>query len=168
MSEPESPPFRITGRKVLIAMVSFFAIVTAVDGIMIYQAVSTFGGLETTDAYRKGLGYNQRIATLAAQEEMGWTESVTLDQPAGALVVIFKDRNGQPIDSLLVSAKVGRPATNAFDRMVELQPKGQGRYEVAVPDLGNGTWTVDLAARTSGNPDAAIVYQSKARIWKQS
>lgn len=168
MSKSVPRTFEITGRKVLVAMVSFFAIVTAVDGIMIYQAVSTFGGLETTDAYRKGLTYNQRIATLAAQDQMGWTESVTLEQTTGTLSVIFKDRNGQPIDNLVVAAKIGRPATNVFDRTVELRPKSDGRYEVVVPDLGKGTWTVDVAVRTSSNPKAAVVYQSKARIWKQS
>ncbi|MBK9078241.1 MAG: FixH family protein [Hyphomicrobium sp.] len=168
MNEPASPSFQITGRKVLIAMVSFFAVVTAVDSIMMYQAVSTFGGLETNDAYRKGLNYNERIATLAAQEQMGWTESVTLEQPAGALAAVYKDQNGQPVEGLLVSATLKRPATDAFDRQVDLLPKGEGRYEVALPDLGKGAWAVEVIVRTSSNPGAAIVYQSKARIWKQS
>lgn len=160
--------FRITGRKVLVTMVCFFGIVSAVDGIMIYQAVSTFGGLETKDAYRKGRAYNQRIADGAAQLQLGWSETIAFDPASGALVVTLLDRDGKALDGVTISATLGRPATNAFDRSLQLEFKGAGRYEALVPGLAKGTWTVDVAARASRNPEAAVVYQSKARVWKQS
>ncbi|MEQ1669762.1 MAG: FixH family protein [Hyphomicrobium sp.] len=160
--------FRITGRKVLVAMVGFFVTIAAVDGIMIYQAVSTFGGLETQDSYRKGLAYNRRIADGAAQEQLGWSQAASFDATAGSLVVTLKDRDGKPVEGMTLTATVGRPATNAYDRAVTLEDKGAGRYEVAVPGLANGTWTLDLSARASRNPEAAVVFQSKARVWKPS
>ncbi len=160
--------FQITGRKVLFAMLTFFGVITAVDGIMIYQAVSTFGGLETNDAYRKGLAYNQRIARDAAQDQLGWTEVVRLDSATGLLTVEFKDRNGQPVEGLSVSAQIGRPATNVFDRDVALRDSGAGRHEVSVVDLAGGTWSVEVVARAGAGQDAAVVYQSRKRLWKQS
>lgn len=160
--------FRITGRKVLLSMVAFFVTIAAVDSVMIYQAVSTFGGLETTDAYRKGVAYNRRIADGAAQERLGWTEAVAFEPANNALVVTLKDRDGQPLDGMSLTAKIGRPATNAYDRALEFAFKGAGRYEAAVPGLGDGTWALDIAARISRNPEAAVVYQSKARVWKPS
>lgn len=160
--------FRITGRHVLVATVGFFLTIATVDGIMIYQAVSTFGGLETQDAYRKGLTYNRRIAESAAQEQLGWSQVVAFDASAGTLSVTLKDRDGKPVEGMSLSAKVGRPATNAYDRGITLEDNGAGVYEAAVAGLGNGTWTVEVAARGSRNPEAAVVYQSKARVWKQS
>lgn len=168
MSNAPAPSFQITGRKVLVTMVCFFGVIAAVDGIMIYQAVSTFGGLATKDAYRKGLAYNQRIADSEAQSQLGWRETIAFEPVSGALVVTLHDRDGKPLDGMTVSALVGRPATNAYDRAVELQFKGGGRYEAMVPSLPNGTWMVDVAARAGRNPEAAVVYQSKARAWKQS
>jgi nitrogen fixation protein FixH len=160
--------FRITGRKVLAALLTFFIVVASVDAVMIYQALSTFGGLETQDSYRKGLNYNQRIAEDAAQAQLGWSDAVTVDQAGGALIVTLKDRNGKPVDGMTISAAIGRPATNLYDRNITFDDKGEGRYEAAVPGLADGTWTVELAARASRNAEAAVLYQSKARIWKKS
>jgi nitrogen fixation protein FixH len=158
----------VTGRTVLIAMVSFFAVITAVDSVMIYQAVSTFGGLETKDAYRRGLAYNKRIADSAVQDQLGWSETVTFDKDSGHLVVTLRDRHGQAVNGMTLSAMIGRPATNAFDRAVRFEGQSNGNYRAAVPGLGDGTWTIDLSARAGVSPDAANLYQSKARIWKRS
>lgn len=160
--------FQITGRKVLIAMLAFFGVVTAVDAVMIYQAVHTFGGVETSDAYRKGLAYNKRIASSAEQDALGWIEDVTIDAPRGVLVVSLSDRNRKGIEGLVVSATIGRPATNAFDQTLTLEDRGDGRHEAPVPSLAAGSWSVDVSARRSAVPDSAAVYQSKVRVWKAS
>lgn len=160
--------FQITGRKVLIAMLAFFGVVTAVDAVMIYQAVNTFGGLETSDAYRKGLAYNQRIASSAAQDALGWSQDVTIDAQRGVLVVSLSDSNKRGIEGLVISANIGRPATNVFDQALKLEDLGGGRHEVAVPSLAAGTWAVAITARRSAAQDAEVVYQSKVRVWKAS
>ena len=64
----------ITGRHVLYAILAFFLTVTAVDAFMIYKAVSTFGGIETQDAYRKGLQYNQRLEAEKVRRASGWED----------------------------------------------------------------------------------------------
>ncbi len=150
----------------LVAMVGFFATIAAVDAVMVYQAISTFGGLETPDAYRKGLAYNQRIANDRAQEKLGWSDIIALDPATGALTVTLKDRDGRGIEGLLVTAKVGRPASNVYDRTLDLTDKGAGAHDVSLSGFGDGTWTVNVAVRTRGGPDSLVVYQSKARIWK--
>ena len=40
-------PREVTGRIVLVGLVAFFAAVAGVIGVMIWAAVSTFGGVET-------------------------------------------------------------------------------------------------------------------------
>lgn len=168
MSDTNPSMFRITGPKVLLALVAFFGIVAAVDGVMIYQAVSTFGGLDEADPYRKGLKYNDRIATFTAQEKRGWKDSIALDAGGEKLIVTIIDRDGGAIAGLTVNAKIERPATNVFDRKLVLADQGDGRYLVSVPGLQAGTWTVAVEARADKSLDADIVYQSKARVWKKS
>lgn len=160
--------FQITGRKVLIAMVAFFGVITAVDSVMIYQAINTFGGIETPDAYRKGLAYNKRIQFDAEQEALGWSHDVSLDETRGVLVVSLKDGNKAGLEGLVVSALVGRPATNAFDQAIQLEDLGGGRHEAHVPSLAAGTWSVEISARRSAGSAEATVYRSKVRVWKAS
>lgn len=163
----EKRPREITGRHVLVTMVAFFLVVVAVDAFMIFKAVSTFGGIENKTAYKTGLAYNQRIAEEKQQDALGWVETLNYDKAAGALELVLKDRDGRGVGDLAVSALIGRPATNAYDREVALNGSGDGRYLVPLPDLADGTWSVSIVARDK-SPDGAIVYRSKARLWKQS
>ena len=59
--------FRLTGRMVLACLVAFFAIVFGVNAIMIRAAMSTFGGVETQNAYQAGLAFNHQQADALAQ-----------------------------------------------------------------------------------------------------
>ena len=47
----------------LLIFIGFFVTVFLVNGLMVYDALSTFGGLETPDAYRKGLAPIEQHAT---------------------------------------------------------------------------------------------------------
>ena len=50
--------------------VVFMAGVFVVNGVMVYFALDTFSGLETRDAYRKGMQYNRNIEKARAQEAL--------------------------------------------------------------------------------------------------
>lgn len=168
MDRTSRKQFKITGRMVLLAMVGFFAIITAVDGVMMYLAISTFGGIDESDAYRKGLKYNTRIEAENAQKKLGWTDVIALSESGDKLIVTIKNRDGAPVEGLSVEAKIERPTTNIYDKTLALTEIGGGRYETVVPGLLKGGWNVDVSARESANPGAVIVYQSRARVWKQS
>src|SRR4051794_24048366 len=45
------PSREVTGRMVLVGLVAFFAAVAGVNAVMIWAAVSTFGGVETESSY---------------------------------------------------------------------------------------------------------------------
>jgi nitrogen fixation protein FixH len=154
----------IRGWHVLAAMLAFFAAVTAVNSVMIYDALSTFGG-DTPDAYRTGLAYNQRIAEQASQDRLGWTETTAFDPAKSEFRITLKDSDGHGIDGLHLTASVGRPATDVFDRDFPLRPEGQGTYVGEVSNLSEGTWLASVAARQDAAGD--VVYRSKVRLWKQ-
>jgi nitrogen fixation protein FixH len=161
-----SAPRGLTGWHVLFALIGFFGVVFAVNFIMIYLAQTTFGGLDTNDAYRKGLNYNERIAAAAAQHKLGWRNSVAYVPEGRRLRVSLTDAAGAAVPGLAVTAVVQRPATNRFDRELALEQTGAGTYEAALPELEPGWWTVEITAR-KGAPEQqeAARYESRQRLW---
>lgn len=156
----------INGWHVLFGMIAFFLTVTAVDGVMIYDALSTFGG-DTPDAYRTGLLYNQRIAEERRQDELGWTESTNFNSATGVFSVTLKDRGGRGVEDLQITATVGRPATDIADHNLVLAAAGGGAYSAVVPNLAEGTWDISLVASQGDAANRSVVYRAKARLWKQ-
>ena len=156
----------IKGWHVLFGMIAFFLIVTAVDGVMIYKALSTFGG-DTPDAYRTGLLYNQRIAEERRQDERGWTESTNFDGSTGTFSVTLKDNVGRGVDGLQITGTIGRPATDIADHNLVLTAAGGGTYSTVVPNLSEGKWDISLVASQGDAAQRSVVYRAKVRLWKQ-
>lgn len=155
---------RMRGGHVLMILVGFFAVVVAVDGFMIYQAVSTFGGVETPDAYRKGVAYNESIARDTLQSQLGWKDEIKVSNAPHRLQVALRDKGDELIAGKRVVATVGRPATDRYDVTLTLNEISPGLYEAALPGAGGGTWIVDLSAYDGGS-SGEPVYQARRRAW---
>lgn len=155
----------IQGRHVLYAMLAFFGVIFAVNGLFLYFALGTYTGIVADEPYRKGLEYNQRIAADARQKALGWTHKLSVDG-RGEVVLALTDRSGVPVTGLGVTGIVGRPSTSAFDRisnLVEVQP---GRYVGTIEALESGSWLVSIeASRPGGGGTSEIVYRVKERLW---
>jgi nitrogen fixation protein FixH len=156
---------KITGWHVLLGLVAFFAITSAVNGLMIYKAVTTFGGLSTPDAYRQGLAYNRRIAASAQQNERGWTDTIEVVRQPPTVRVRLSDREGAAIKGLALSAQFGRPATNRYDFKVRLRESHSGDYVADIPAIGAGNWVVDVIANAGDSEGASKVYRARRRLW---
>jgi nitrogen fixation protein FixH len=167
VSDTPRRSFRLTGRHVIGGWIAFFAAVAATDAVLIFLAVSTFSGLETPDAYRKGLAYNGNLAAARAQDDRGWREQVALSADGAHLAIAIVDRDGRGVDDLRVTAQIGRPATTGADRRLTFSSDGAGRYTASTTDLGPGTWIASIEARAAdGSSD--ILLRGKARLWKNS
>ena len=152
---------RIGGRHVLFAMLAFFGVVIAVNGVFVYFALSTFSGLSTENAYTKGLGYNATLEEARIQHDLGWQVAATID---GAVVrLAFTDRDGRPLDGLALEARVARPATAAFDGAVAFEAEGGGRYVAAEPLVGSGAWRLRVRAVAADGRRIDATY----RLWAQ-
>ena len=57
----QKSPRRWTGWTVLITLLGFFGVIFAVNGVMIYAALSTLSGTETDSAYQAGLQYEREV-----------------------------------------------------------------------------------------------------------
>lgn len=134
----------LTGRHVLFAMIAFFAVIGAVNAVMIYLAVHTMPGTTVKSAYESSQGFNRALDAIAAQDRLGWQVDVaTTGLHSGApLNVHIRDRNGEAISGLEVQVRVERPTDARLDRRLKLVEAGGGRYGAALPDLTAGQWTL--------------------------
>ena len=153
--------------------VGFMLLVVGVNAIMATLAVRTFPGLQTEDAYNKGLRYNETIAAGRDQAQRGWRMRLEVKpagvkpegvKPLGAtaegardaeLMVAFVDRDGQPLERLDVEATLHRPAVAGFDRSVNLEAQGGGVYAGVATLPFAGQWDARITARRDADTHQA-------------
>ncbi len=153
----------LQGRHVAIVFVSFFAAIFAMNGAMIYSAISTYSGIVSNEPYRKGLHYNDRIDADARQARLGWTDTVEVSRD-GHLVVTLAGPDGQPIGGARLEVLLGRPSTNRHDIMLTLSETAAGRFEAQAGALDEGNWTIAVEVRTADD-GAEPVYRTRRRLW---
>ena len=143
--------------------VGFMALVIGVNAVMATLAVSTFPGLQTEDAYNKGLRHNDTIAAGREQDRRGWRmdlqvkplRSTSEGVRDAELTVTFLDRDGQPLDRLEVEAALHRPAVAGFDRTLPLERRGGGVYAGVVSLPFAGQWDARITARQDADSHQA-------------
>ena len=121
----------LTGRAVLIWLVAFFAVVFAVNGVLVHAAISTFGGLETQSSYKAGLQFEHEIAVAERQDALHWKVEGKLTREAkgeAALDVTVRDAGGAPIGDLTADARLAHPADERLDRTIAIRPVGAGIF----------------------------------------
>jgi nitrogen fixation protein FixH len=147
----------LTGRKVLIILLASFGAVFGVNGLMAYDAVSTFRGEVVDHPYEAGLAYNSQIAAAEAQTERHWKVDVTL--AGGGVRATFRDAEGQPIKGLTVTGAFASPADMKRDRRFAMSEKENGAYVGEAPPPA-GIWDLKLKAARGGE----TLFQSKNRV----
>ena len=143
--------------------VAFFAVVAAVNGVMIAFALETFTGVTTEHPYEEGVAYNATIAAARAQEKLGWQVAIDFaapDRDHARLAVTLRGRDGAPLTGAALSARFVRPTSEGFDSTATLRESGAGRYE-AEPRLAlPGQWDLVVTA-THDNAS----YQKTQRVF---
>jgi nitrogen fixation protein FixH len=152
----------VQGRHVLAAFLAFFGIIFAVNGALIYEALSTHTGLVANEPYRKGLAYNERITADERQAHLGWTELLEVGRD-GHVTLALAERDGRAVQGLRIEGVLGRPATNRFDVRFSLTETVPGRYEAEAAAVAEGSWVITLEARVQ--PGAEPIYRARRRLW---
>lgn len=165
MSNASSGEFRVTGRFVLFSLIAFFAVIFAVNGAMLSFALSTNSGGITTDPYRKGLKYNERIAADERQSELGWKSDIALDGKNKRLTVKLTDREGKPLQGLTASATVGLAVTDRDDVVANLVETSPGQYEAPFNVADAGNFVADLEVKDTKEGTQGVVYRARRRLW---
>lgn len=136
-----SAPF--TGRKMLLAMATFFGVIIIANVTMMTFALNTHTGVVVPNSYVASQDFNARIADADAQRQRGWQASFAYD--AGAATLNIADSAGAALPGLVITGVIGRPVSEAHDIAVQLAETTPGSY-VANVDLGPGEWQLEATA----------------------
>lgn len=134
-----------TGRKMLICMVAFFAVIILANVIMMTFAVRTHTGVVVPNSYVASQDFNKKVEAARVQNAMGWRSEIAY--AGGAVRLALTDKSGAPLRGLAVAGVVGRTVTDADDRPLAFHPLGPGVYR-ADADLGPGAWRAEILATT--------------------
>ncbi len=154
----------VTGRHVLLWLSGFFGLMFVANGIFLYYALTTFNGLESPNAYNKGLRYNETIAADRAQRALGWSHRLTLLPAADGLRAAIANNHGAPVTGLVLKGTIGRPVADREDRAIDFAEVRPGEYEARFPALATGAWVTAVTAHQRRDP-AKPLYRVKERLW---
>jgi nitrogen fixation protein FixH len=153
----------LTGRTVLIALVAFFAVIGAVNGVMIYFATSTFGGVEVASSYKAGLKFQDELEAARAQDARHWRVDARLERGRDGqaeVTVTLADAGGKPISGVMVAARLNHPADARRDHDVALAAAGPGVFTGTTDASLSAQWDLVLDVSRDGES----VFRSKGRV----
>ena len=147
-----------SGRWIPWAFVGGFGVVIGANVALILFSPGSWTGLETTDAYRKGLANNDVLAAAEAQAARGWSAAINYED--GRLDVRLTYADGRGLKGLAVSATFVRPTHEGEDFTIPLAAAGAGQYGAAVDLPYAGNWDVRVRAEGIGAP-----WFASERLW---
>ena len=134
--------------------VLFFLVLFAVTGNFVRLALTTFPGLVTSNAYERGLAYDDVLEAEAAQARQGWQMDILPPTFSGAdqiAAITLTDRDGAPLSGGRVIMMGERMTRYAQQVRTELVDVGQGRYEAPVEFPISGRWFISVLADVGGS-----------------
>lgn len=135
----------LTGRHVLFILLAVFGTIFAVNGVFAYFAVSRFPGLETEDAYRRGVAFNEQIARSDSMKALDWTMQVRRDGNS-QFVLRFQDTDARPVAVTSVSATLFHPTDSKGDRPLTIDQMTQGTVTASLDEAARGQWQLRVTA----------------------
>lgn len=146
-------PKPLTGRKVLLMMIAFFAVVIGVNGIMAKLAIQTLPGTEVDSAYSASLAYENEIAAARDQNARNWHVDAHIQRRSdgsATLQVEAHDSNGLPMSGLKFEGRFERPADRWADQSIMLTEVSTGIYRGNVASVEPGQWDLVLEGGAAG------------------
>lgn len=158
---------RKEGKKVLAWFIGFFGVMLAANAILVWIALESFSGVETEDAYHKGLEYNETIMLSHAQETEGVEANILFlqnEKQSGQLKISVKDANGLPFKAESVVVTCTRPTSSGHDFDVPMMMESDGNYAASVHFPMLGWWELRAYVKKDSNH---APYQYSRRITVQ-
>ena len=110
-------------------------VVVLVNGVLIFQALTTFTGVTVGQSYDRGRTYNRVLDEAARQDALGWNLRASVD--SGQVTITARDRGDAPIAGVL-EAHLLRPLDG--ERIAFPDATGAGRFVLELPELRAGQW----------------------------
>lgn len=139
---------KFTGWHMTAILVSFFAIVMAVNFYMARMAIGTFGGTVVDNSYVATQSYNRWLAQGDKQERLGWTVDAALTEDR--FIVIDVQKGSQPLLNATAIADARHPLGRAVDLQLAFKAARDGKL-VSTTQLPSGRWNVQISVRQSAD-----------------
>jgi nitrogen fixation protein FixH len=130
-----------TGRHFAVIIVTFFAVVVAVNLVMARYASATFGGVVVENSYVASQEFNGWLADARREAALGWSAEA-LRKADGSIVVTMR---GDLPTGLTLKGEARNPLGRAPDRALSFTGMGDGRFRSDQP-LPEGRWKLRLEA----------------------
>jgi nitrogen fixation protein FixH len=147
---------------VLFCLVGFFAVVAAVNAVMMTVAIRTFSGVETANSYQAGVTFAREEAAANAQEARHWRVNAALKPMAGAptqIELAANDAANRPLAGLEAQTTLVHPNDRRRDHPVEMRADGPGRFRGTLAPLP-GQWDLVIELSRGGER----LFRSRERI----
>jgi len=135
-----------TGRHMAAILISFFAVIIAVNVLMARLATSTFGGVVVENSYVASQKFNGWLDAARSEKALGWKAEIARADD-GRLQVTLRDSAGTRIAAAAVSATAEHPLGLRDDIALVLKEGAPGHYAAALPA---GRWRIKLVVRSEG------------------
>ncbi len=110
-------------RKLLVILLTVFAVVMSVNIVMVWFAITSNTGVVTENAYEEGLAYNKTLAEQAREAGLGWSVVRNVADFPVRLVYALSDARGAPLGGAWVRVKATRPMGNDEGSEFEMELK---------------------------------------------
>lgn len=153
MTASQDRDFVLKGWHVLAGMLSFFAVVIAINVAFAVVAVQTFPGEDVTHPYLQGLNYNETVAERRSQSQIGWRAVAALRHTAAGdvLEVELRAREGAPLNDAHVDGVLRWPTDSRRDHALVFAPVAPGKYVARLGVLPEGRWQLRARATDGAN-----------------
>lgn len=137
----------LSGRRVFIWLLSFFAVIAAMNAVMITLAFKTMPGLEVKSSYQASLAFPQKIRAAQTQDALNWRVEGRIERKAGGVVLNLsaRDEAGKALVINTIEAELARPAENTPPQSFVFSKTAEGLFEGKIStQLPAGTWALNL------------------------
>lgn len=136
-----------------VILVSFFAVIIAVNVLMARIAVGSFGGTVVDNSYVASQRFNGWLAEARAERSVGWQVAIEREA-AGTVLVGARTADGAPLSGTIISAAIRRPMGAATEQNITFTAAGPGQMRSTEP-LAPGRWQL-RATLTSGGQQMRV------------
>ncbi|WP_374526826.1 FixH family protein [Novosphingobium sp.] len=130
-----------TGRHITAILVSFFAVVFAVNFLMARDAISTFGGVVVENSYVASQEYNKWLGEAAREKALGWKAEAGRDADGRVTVKL----TGAPAKGVTLTGDAWHPLGRLPDQPLRFTQQADGSY-LSDATLPAGRWKLRIQA----------------------
>lgn len=140
----------------IMVLALFFGVIIGVNLLLAWFAVESWSGMTAKNGYVASIDFEGKRQAFERQEKRGWRSTMVVKN--GQLTFVVRDKAGNPIRDLHVTAFAGRTVTEAEDQQLKLAEVKPGTYQATFKGA-NGIWQFDLHARLRNGEKYRKVYR---------